>query len=434
MNFAAGAVVRFLIALFLTTGTLAISQQSGPATGEKLKFVILISRHGVRSPTGDSSRLNLYSSQPWPEWTVPPGYLTAHGFALMKIFGAYDREFYAGEGLLAPNGCDDAAHIRIIADSDQRTRETARALAEGLAPECPLGFTAAQPGTPDSLFHTTTQDDRRLDKNLAVAAVNGSIGGSPQSLALSYRPQLEMLDSILHGTAADGKNAQTQPHSIFEISPELSPGKNDHLVELRSPLSLASSIVENFLLEYCEGMEKKNVGWGRIDGEKLRELMQLHTAQQELLNRVPYIARAQASKLLEQILKSMEQAQSGKQVSGALSKPDDHLLILVGHDTNLANIAGTLDLHWILDGRRDDTPPGGALVFELWQSPAGYTVRTWFTAQTLDQMRTASPLSLAAPPERVPVFIPSCGNATGDCTWDAFQQSIRGVLAPTATR
>ena len=51
-----------------------------------------------------------------------------------------------------------------------------------------------------------------------------------------------------------------------------------------------------------------------------------------------------------------------------LPSPDDRLFILVGHDTNLANIAGALDLNWLIDGRRDDTPPGGALVFELWKS------------------------------------------------------------------
>jgi 4-phytase/acid phosphatase len=50
-------------------------------------------------------------------------------------------------------------------------------------------------------------------------------------------------------------------------------------------------------------------------------------------------------------------------VTGALTRPGDQLLILVGHDTNLANVGGVLHLSWLIDGRKDDTPPGEALVF-----------------------------------------------------------------------
>ena len=48
-------------------------------------------RHGVRSPTGKSAQYNQFSAAPWPEWKVAPGYLTPHGFELIRLFGAYDR-------------------------------------------------------------------------------------------------------------------------------------------------------------------------------------------------------------------------------------------------------------------------------------------------------------------------------------------------------
>jgi hypothetical protein len=107
-------------------------------TADVLRFVVIVSRHGVRSPTGKLDELNHYSSQPWPLWSVPPGYLTEHGAQLMTLMGAYDRALLAEEGLLTQNGCEDAARTRILADSDQRTRETGRALATGLAPGCNL--------------------------------------------------------------------------------------------------------------------------------------------------------------------------------------------------------------------------------------------------------------------------------------------------------
>lgn len=74
--------------------------------------------------------------------------------------------------------------------------------------------------------------------------------------------------------------------------------------------------------------------------------------------------------------------------------------MLVAHDTNIVSIAGALGLSWLVDGRRDDTPPGGALVFELWMSAGSseYSVRTFYMAQTLEQMRNRTPLSLKSLP------------------------------------
>ncbi|MFZ1086983.1 MAG: histidine-type phosphatase [Terracidiphilus sp.] len=400
---------------------------------EELKFVVIVSRHGVRSPTGKMDQLNQYSREPWPAWSVPPGYLTAHGAQLMKLVGGYDRELLASQGLLALNGCEDAAKIRIVADSDQRTRETGKALAAGLAPGCTLEVKALPEGTPDPLFHSLSAGAVQADKLLATAAISGRIGGDPRGLVEAYRPQLRALEEVLQRCNPEASCAsKPAPPSLFDLPSSLAPGKGDHLVDLRTPLSLASSMTETMLLEYTEGMDAANVGWGRVDLTKLRELLQLHEASEEIDRRTPYIARIQSSNLLAHVLDSMQQAVEAKSVAGALTKPGDRVLILVGHDTNLSNIAGALGLDWIVDGRRNDTPPGGALVFELWKKRGGgeYSVRTYYTAQTLDQMRTAAPLTLQNPPERVPVFVPGCGRGNGSCEWIAFQQTMKAVNDP----
>jgi 4-phytase/acid phosphatase len=404
------------------------------AVKDDLKFVVIVSRHGVRSPTGKPDRLNPYSREPWPAWSVPPGYLTEHGAHLMTLFGAYDREQLAAQGLLAPSGCADAARIRIVADSDQRTRETGKALAAGLAPGCAIEVSARPEGTADPLFHSLGAGVGDPDKLLATAAISGRIGANPQGIAEAYRPQLEALEEVLH-SCSPGRNCAgaPAPQSLFDIPSSLAPGNGDHLVELHSPLGIASTMAENMLLEYTEGMDAAKVGWGRVDLDKLRELLQLHTAGEEISGRTSYIARAQSSNLLYRILQSMRQAAGAEPVTGALTKPGDRLLILVGHDTNLANIAGALGLNWLIDGRRDDTPPGGALVFELWKRRGAEadSVRVFYTAQTLDQMRNSTPLSLQAPPERVPVFIPGCGRADSSCEWKAFQQTVQEATLAT---
>jgi 4-phytase / acid phosphatase len=67
------------------------------------------------------------------------------------------------------------------------------------------------------------------------------------------------------------------------------------------------------------------------------------------------------------------------------------------------------------------------LIFELWQNSATrqYSVWTYFTAQTLEQMRSSTPLTASNPPERVPVFIPACSEADMSCTLDSFLHLLK---------
>ena len=373
---------------------------------------------------------NQYSAAPWPAWSVPPGYLTEHGAHLMTLFGAYDRQQLAGEGLLAPSGCEDAAHITFYADSDQRTRETGKALAAGLFPGCAPAVKGLPEGTPDALFHPLETRATLVDQALAVAAISGRIGDNPNNPTEAYRAQLTELDRIL-GHCGDPATPAAKRQSILEIPAKLTPGTEDHLADLRGPLSTASTLTENFLLEYTEGMNASDVGWGCVNGANLGSLLELHTVASEFSQRPRPIARAQASNLLNQVLLSLSQAATGKPVAGAISSISDRALFLIGHDTNIASIAGLLDLDWIADGRQDDTPPGGALVFELWHPAAGSQdfVRVYYTTQTLEQMRSAAVLTRESPPLRVPVFIPACSRADFSCSLPDFERALRTLTA-----
>ncbi len=153
-----------------------------PASDAHLELVIVLSRHGVRSPLTAQADLDKFSASPWPKWDVAPGILTAHGYELMKDFGAWDRTKFAGEGLLAPSGCADAEHVTIIADTDERTRETGRALSEGMFPDCNIEVHSQPDGVTDPLFSPAKARIGHPDPALAEAAIAGRIGGDPNNL------------------------------------------------------------------------------------------------------------------------------------------------------------------------------------------------------------------------------------------------------------
>ena len=150
----------------------------------------------------------------------------------MKFFGAYDRADLAAKGLLSQAGCKDASAITILADSDQRTRETGKAIAEGMFPGCNIEVQAKPEGTHDPLFHALETGSGNKDSGRAVASIAGRIGGDPNNLAQAYRPQLSALDNILAGcgkvSAGDHERV-----SLFDIKPGLGASKGERSFQLR---------------------------------------------------------------------------------------------------------------------------------------------------------------------------------------------------------
>lgn len=356
-------VRRALIALLLITTAIS-------CLGEGLKYAVILSRHGVRSPTWPRALLDRYSPEPWPDWRVPRGYLTPHGRKAIELMGAYYRRWLASEKLLH-GGCADAGRIEVYADKDERTIETGRALAESIVPGCAVGTDFKHGSMPDPLFPS------------------GFIPG----FELSVKDHHAALDALSYVLGAR--------HTI-------------------APLT-ASTLAEDFLLEYTDGMP--NPGWGRLTKENLFTMLDLHTAYEDRMRKKSAVVRS-ASSIFEAILASMEQAESGRAVKGAIGKPNGILLVISGHDSNISNLSGLLGISWTLAGYQpDDTPPGGALIFSLW---ADGSVKLRYVAQSVDQMRNLEP----GEPESEEVAIQGCD----PCTWDTFQRIAKEKIASGSSR
>jgi 4-phytase/acid phosphatase len=400
-------------------------------SGDQLQLAIILTRHGVRSPLHNNEFMAAFAAQPWPKWEVEPGIQTPHGNQLIALMGEYYRARFTSDGILTGDPEKDGPAVFIRADNDQRTIETGRILGKGLVPNSEPEVHALPSGTFDPLFAPVKAHIGQADTALASAAVLGRMGGDPKTVERAYASQLGKLEAIVYGP---GQALPT--NSPFNAGTVIAPGEYDNVVKLTGPFYAALQCTEALILEYADGKPMSDVGWGRVDSGAMTDLLALHELYFDLTARTRYPAQVQCSNLASHIIDTLEQAAAGSEVPGALGPAGEKIVVIVGHDTNIANLGGLFGLNWWLPGTQmDPMLPGGALVFELWKrggQPNAFYVRTSYVAQTLEQQREASVLSLDHPPGRSPIFVPGAsGSDPGyGAPLAAFVRMARRVIDP----
>ena len=173
-----GLSILALCALLAATAPEGGAAEQGGGDAKLLKMVVL-SRHGVRSPTQSSETLESWSRKDWPEWPVKRGELTPRGAKLVTAMWEQEAAFLREAGLLPSKGCPEAGTIAVRADRDQRTRVTGEAVLEGLAPGCGFKPIVNETDHPDPLFHPLEAGYCALDpsvvrKEIPVGAIEGN--------------------------------------------------------------------------------------------------------------------------------------------------------------------------------------------------------------------------------------------------------------------
>lgn len=423
------------LTLILSSFAISTAAVAAPPTGYTLERVVILSRHGVRSPTKQTQLMNDVTPDKWPQWPVKAGYLTPRGAELVTLMGGFYGDYFRSQGLISP-GCPAEGTVYVYADIDQRTRLTGQAFLDGIAPECGLKVHyQADLKKVDPLFHPVEAGVCKLDSAKAHQAVEQRLGGSLSELSQRYAKPFALMGEVLKFSASPyckslQQEGKTCDFATFAAN-EITVNKEGTKVSLSGPLALSSTLGEIFLLQNSQGMS--DVAWQRLNGEdNWVSLLSLHNVQFDLMAKTPYIARHKGTPLLQQIDTALV-LESDAQGQTLPLLPQTKLLFLGGHDTNIANIAGMLGANWQLPQQPDNTPPGGGLVFELWQNPANHQryVAVKMFYQTMDQLRNAEKLDLKNNPARaVPIAIEGCEN-DGDnklCRLEAFQNKVAQVI------
>ena len=323
-------------------------------TRPPVRLEIVLMRHGVRAPTTSNDDLSVYSNQAWPTWPVDPGILTPHGADVMKALGQRYRAEYLKRGILH-DGCN-LDQVVTISDSTPRNQVSTQAFLSGFQPNCIAKFYVAENADANPLFHFPAKTTDKADKADILP---------PES---SY-PALAELQQVLLG--CDGPEcwnaAAAKKHTLlWQGSPQAKSLKN------------AGTLSENIMLEYAEGMPLDQIGWGRVDEAAISRLITLHNTSFALTKAAMPKAAQAGSNLMTHILSTLQEAAGQTSDSAPLAPLGTKSLILLGHDSNFAHLAGLLNTSWNTINQADQFPPGGALVFDLIEKNQQYyvTVRT----------------------------------------------------------
>ncbi len=419
----------------------AAPSDSGENAASLLKVVVL-TRHGVRTPTQSQETLQSWTMHPWPVWPAwtPPGLenapsdargrLTERGAQLVSALWRQQRRQMNDAGLLPSAKCPNPADVFVYADLDERTRATALALLDGLAPGCGLRYaTASSTVRSDPLFHPVRAGTATLDATDAVRRIQATGGSDLAGPARELRAPLELLADIAGPLPPHVRRSAhlSDGATLADLPTTLRVDADGRAVHVDGALGIAAGMAEIFLLEYAQWPDRP-AGWGRVDAAVLERLMPLHVRVFNAVNRDPFVARAGGGALLTAMAAALDGTHPNPRVNAA------RLTVFVGHDTNIAQVGGLLGLQWKTPGYAPcQTPPAGALVLSLWRKGSGEYVRAHFLAQPPAVLQAENPDAEGV--DMVEISVPRCTGApeTGSCSRQGFMEATRAALTTPAT-
>jgi 4-phytase/acid phosphatase len=446
LNAVAGNFLKAILAALSLTVALEcpVLAQTANAVddGTILKQIIIFGRHSIRAPISAINQLNVNSADPFPIFVgVPTGYLTPNGRQAAGLMGSYFHDYLLQEGVLTGDTNTDLAHSYFRANTIERSYVTAVKFGSALIPEASIPVHTFPAGTPDLVFDPLLAGVATVDPARAWSEVQG-VFGSGTDLSSAYSGELSLISGVLYplGTqptngATEGSiDPTTQPIILTTNSPlplPLPPYYTGNVIGMGG-LSSTVSAVDPFVMQYTDGFPTNEVGWGRLTLDTLSQETRLVTLQFDICMRQPYLARVQSSSAASHVLRSMLQVTGGVPLDGALGDAQSQVLVIISSDAYVAGLAGLLDLHWLLPGYQPDfCAPGGALVFELRQVTATgqYLVRVFYTAQTFDQLRNLTPLTLGTPPATQQLLVPGGSSTTNlDVDFATFTNLVNAAM------
>ncbi len=401
----------------LLAGCLPVSEQNAKAPQYKnptLEKVVIVSRHGIRSPEEDETKeaLAQYTPYKWADWKVGVGHLTEKGAQLETYFGQYLNEYLTQQGLLNKQECDSGKNIRVYSNSVPRTISTGKAITAGAFANCNVKTEHQNKiGETDPIFSVDVRTDSEDFKKKVLSGVD--LAKTNDKLEPNHQLLAELIDF------KNSNECRIQKDCTFiEEDGHLRIEKGKRPSIKSGDLRVSKSIVNALLLQYYEGLPADRIAGGNIDTEE--EWLKINKIKDEYF-RASRGYQPAAAHIAYPLIKTIRQDLEGSR----------KISVLVGHDSNIVSLLSALGVKdYTLPGQFEKTPIGGKVFFEIWKdSESGQKlVKTKYVYQSAQQLRKGEKLSLASPPKEVVLEMDKCKtDRDGFCDYADFNAILDNI-------
>ncbi|MFT8522077.1 Ca2+-dependent phosphoinositide-specific phospholipase C [Gluconobacter oxydans] len=373
-----------------------------PAKGDfHLERMIMVMRHGIRSPLAGQVPAGVGIAGGWPQWSGAPGDLTPHGALGMTALGTFDRVWMAEAGLVPAKACPSAGAVAIRANSSARTIASAEAFVRGFMPGCSMTVMHKPSGQPDVLFSPLDADPARFDMSAII-------------------PQLPDADRIFRakGEALKllGRVLDCGPASCGFLSAPAHVGVDatGHQLVLTGPVAQASSLSEALMLSYLDGKPLVQTPSGVLDAGDLGTLSALHAGMLEAVVRPRALAEPLSREMRARLLQDLR------------DEGGPAFRLYMGHDDTIGPLLTMLGLHFHVPGyAEDEIPIGSALGFAVYGNGTGERrIRVFIQSQTPRALRDLDGKAL---PVVLYPQVPGCTEPGGLCAPEVLAQDFSEV-------
>lgn len=378
------------LALLLLFSTVALAS----AQEYRLKEVVVLSRHNIRSPlSSKDSLLSKLTPHEWFRWTSAPGELSLRGGELETLMGQYFRKDLVSRGLITENYIPLDGEVRFYANSLQRTIATAQYFSSGMLPIANVRIEHAPTlGQMDPTFNpqlTLVNDKFRAEANRQIN-VMGAAGGL-KGLNESLYPNYALLEKVLDFEKSEARLKHGVEHFeadeleiVFELNKEPS-------VKGAGSLRAATQAADALVLQYYEEPDQKKAAFGRkLKPAQWDQIAHVKDVYVDVLFTAPIVAINAAHPLL-------------KVMRDELALENRKFTFLCGHDSNLASVLAALEVenYFLPNTIEKKTPIGAKFVIEKYLGSDGQKYASLsLVYQSTKQLRERSMLNIDSPPEK----------------------------------
>ncbi len=379
---------RLLILGVALCGALTLSAQK--QRGEdfkakyKLKEVVVMSRHNIRSPlSSGGAAYKRVTPHEWFQWTSPSSQLSMRGGAMETTMGQFFRKWVVGEGLLPDNYRPEGEEVLFYANSRQRTFATAKYFSAGFLPFANVEITHKL--AEDKMDPVFTPQFTKMNDNYRQQVLNeiNALNGGPKAWMEKQQSTLTLMEQVLDMANSPAAKNDTTHFTYDDTAFKIEKGDEPRMT---GGYTLANSVADALVLQ-CYESESISAFGRELSEEQWRAICSVKEVYDGLLFTTHSAAVNLAYPLVSRIREE-------------LNRSDRKFMFLCGHDSNLASIGSALRLVYpeTENALEIHTPIGSKLVFEKWNDGSEDYVAINLVYAKYTQLQQRTLLSTEVPP------------------------------------